>query len=236
MCESAASPFIKASKESLLNACAQEIREREGEFLAELHMDFHVTLVLISMVQLALRHPGTEGKATARLARDVINGLIGRMKDAGYVANAELASLGFDPAYDDERDAKPQPALLEMPQPSGKGLKSERDRIAASECVRLMGLLTDSDLPEAKSLATLVGARLATISDEGAGESLTLEDIEPWVEVGRQLCIVADVCPCDGPHCERCGCCEHKACVDSTGEGRCFWLTPTICSACGEPA
>jgi hypothetical protein len=227
MSDSAASPFIKASKETLLRQCAEEIREREGEFLAELHMDLHVTLALIGTVQLALRHPGAKGLATAKLARDVINGLIGRMKDAGYVANAELASLGFDPDYDDERDAKPQPAPIEMPASQDKGLKSERDRVAASECVRLMGLLTDSDIPHAKSLATLVGARLATIADEGAGESITLEDIEPWVEIGRQLCIVADVCPCDGPHCIRCGCCAHKAC-----EGGCFWVVPTLCSKC----
>ena len=228
MSESAASPFIKASKESLLNACAQEIRERGGEFLAELHVDFHVTLALISMVQLALRHPGTEGIATAQLARDVVRGLIGRMRDAGYAANAELASLGFDPDYDDERDApKPQLAPLEMPASQDKGLKSERDRVAASECVRLIGFLVECDIPSAKSLATVVGARLATIADEGAGESLTLEDIEPWVEIGRQLCIVADVCPCDGPHCIRCGCCAHRAC-----EGGCFWVAPTLCSAC----
>ena len=231
MSESGASPFIKASKESLFRQCAEEIREREGEFLAELHMDLHVTLSLISMVQLALRHPGAKSLSAARLARDVINGLIGRMKDAGYTANAELASLGFDPDYDDERDAKPQPAPIEMPASQDKGLKSERDRIAATECVRLMGFLVDCDVPSAKSLATIVGARLATISDEGAGESIALEDIEPWVAIGRQLCIVADVCPCDGPHCEKCGCCVHRAC-----EGGCFWVTPTLCSACVEPA
>jgi hypothetical protein len=228
------SPFIKASKETLLRQCAEEIGEREGEFLAELHMDFHVTLALISMVQLALRHPGVKGVATAQLARDVVNGLIGRMKDAGYVANAELACLGFDPDYDDEREAKPQPALLEMPQPTGNGLKSERDRIAASECVRLMQLIGvyGEELPHAGQVTAIVGARLVEIADNGAGDSIDQQVIAKAVDVGRKLKAYIQTfagCPCDGPHCSKCGCCAHKAC-----EGGCFWITPTLCSACVE--
>jgi hypothetical protein len=34
-------------------------------------------------------------------------------------------------------------------------------------------------------------------------------------------------CPCDGPRCLVCGCCQHQGC-----EGGCIWVTPTLCSRC----
>ena len=50
---------------------------------------------------------------------------------------------------------------------------------------------------------------------EGEEIALREEDYEP------------ELCGCDGPHCLRCGCCEHQAC-----EGGCVWATPALCSRC----
>lgn len=38
-----------------------------------------------------------------------------------------------------------------------------------------------------------------------------------------------DLCPCGGPHCAVCGCCDHNPCP-----GGCIWATPTLCSRCVE--
>jgi len=64
---------------------------------------------------------------------------------------------------------------------------TDLDRAAASECVRLMCLLAESDTPHSKELAVIVASRLLTIVDEGAGEPLTDEDMEPMIHIGRQL-------------------------------------------------
>lgn len=46
-----------------------------------------------------------------------------------------------------------------------------------------------------------------------------------------------ELCPCDGPHCAICGCCDHRGCVDGDGvdgDGVCIWATPTLCSRCAS--
>lgn len=53
------------------------------------------------------------------------------------------------------------------------------------------------------------------------------DDDEPPEEFGQVEVAGTNLCCCDGPHCEGCGCCEHAPC-----DGGCVWATPTLCSRC----
>jgi hypothetical protein len=61
------------------------------------------------------------------------------------------------------------------------------DRIAASECVRLIGLLVEAKTPNAKDLAVLVASRLVAIAEHGAGEPAEDCSLEEWVRLAREL-------------------------------------------------
>ena len=66
------------------------------------------------------------------------------------------------------------------------------DRIAASECVRLIALLVESTTPHSKELAIIVASRLVEISgDNGPAEcaacAMSYEELEPWFELARKL-------------------------------------------------
>jgi hypothetical protein len=61
------------------------------------------------------------------------------------------------------------------------------DCIAASECVRLMAALAEAKTPHSKELAVIVGMRLLAIWRNGVGDPLTPAQIEPWIEIARQL-------------------------------------------------
>jgi len=62
-----------------------------------------------------------------------------------------------------------------------------QQRIAATECVRLMILLAESTTPHSRELALVVGTRLAAVVDGDVGRALSDDAIAPWVEIGRAL-------------------------------------------------
>lgn len=64
-----------------------------------------------------------------------------------------------------------------------------RDRIAMTECVRLMAVLAESGAPAAQALAVIIGVRLVGIADKGvvAADIWSAEDLAPWVGVARDL-------------------------------------------------
>lgn len=58
------------------------------------------------------------------------------------------------------------------------------DRVAASECVRLIALLLEAETPHAKELGLIVIVRLkAILQDDARGEPLPMEELEPWLHV-----------------------------------------------------
>jgi hypothetical protein len=66
------------------------------------------------------------------------------------------------------------------------------DRIAASECVRLIALLVESGTPHSKELAIIVASRLIVIAgDDGpadcAAAAMSYEDLAPWFGLARRL-------------------------------------------------
>ena len=234
MSQPAASPFVEARKEALLQRCAREFEQRGNKIDFPVSLDFASALTLVSNLQLALRHPGNNGPSS-QIAREFAEGLIGQMRRGGYVANAELAELGFDPAYDDERTAAyPIGASSEStpesePSTEIPGL-TERDLIARDECVRLMSLIAHCD-DVSLSVAMVIGSRLIEITDKGAGDLLEPTVIASSVETARDLMAyageLAPFCACGGPHCIGCGCCAQHPC-----EGGCTWATSTLCSRC----
>lgn len=66
---------------------------------------------------------------------------------------------------------------------------TKADRVAATECVHLMGLLAASGAPHSEQLAALIGLRLVALVDDGVGARRPMSDGElaPWVEIGRRL-------------------------------------------------
>lgn len=90
---------LDAQKASLLQR-AREEAERLGSGLQfPVMLDLPAALAIIGNLQLALRHPANTGPS-ARTARYFCQEIICRMREAGFVANAEIARLGGDPAYD----------------------------------------------------------------------------------------------------------------------------------------
>ena len=66
-------------------------------------------------------------------------------------------------------------------------------RIAAGECIRLIGLLTTSAIPQAKALAIIVATRLVAIVDSRDDpETFTVREIEEWTGMARAM-ILEDV-------------------------------------------
>ncbi len=68
-------------------------------FHAQLNLDLGSTLILISQLQLALRHPSNIG-SSSEIARKLVDGLIQRIEDDGLPGFAELARMGDVPEFD----------------------------------------------------------------------------------------------------------------------------------------
>lgn len=49
----------------------------------------------------------------------------------------------------------------------------------------------------------------------------------PWLDPFDDEDEEQSGCPCGGPFCAACGCCEHHACP-----GGCIWASPSLCSKC----
>jgi hypothetical protein len=92
---------IDRQKESLLQRCAKE-RWKSVGFIIPMELDLDSALAIIGNMQVALRHPLNNGTA-AETARSAVDGMIGRMLEAGLTAHAELARLGDDPSWDEKR-------------------------------------------------------------------------------------------------------------------------------------
>jgi hypothetical protein len=95
---------VDREKENLLERCDRERLQCEAEqFRLAIELDLAAALAIIGNLQLALTHPGNKG-LSAQTVREVIAGMIRRMREAGLAAHADLARLGDDPAYDDSRE------------------------------------------------------------------------------------------------------------------------------------
>ena|SRR5258707_4004084 len=90
---------IKQQQEDLTRRVRDELERLGGGFELPVHLDLTAALCLIGNLQLALRHPAHTGPS-AQVARMIIDGVIARLGEAGYLAHAEVARLGDDPAYD----------------------------------------------------------------------------------------------------------------------------------------
>src|SRR5271165_3485743 len=67
---------------------------------------------------------------------------------------------------------------------------SKDARIAASECVRLMGVLAQSSIANHQMFATIVAARLLAIIANGAGDPCDpcpAHELRGWVALAEQL-------------------------------------------------
>jgi hypothetical protein len=90
-------------EERFLRRVAKERRTQQGEaFFLPIHLDLTNALELVGQLQLALRHPENRGLA-AQMARQMIDGIIQKVKEAGFDAHAELMLLGDDRSYDESR-------------------------------------------------------------------------------------------------------------------------------------
>jgi len=78
----------------------EEARSTAGAtFDIELHLDLVSSLIIISALQLALRHPYVP-EATRSMTRYFIDSIIERYQQAGLSAYAEAARLGDNPEHD----------------------------------------------------------------------------------------------------------------------------------------
>jgi hypothetical protein len=90
-------------EERFLRRVAKERLTSHGEaFFLPIHLDLTSAVELVGNLQLALRHPENRGHA-AQMARQMIDGIIQKVKEAGFDAHAELMLLGDDPTYDEPR-------------------------------------------------------------------------------------------------------------------------------------
>lgn len=79
-------------------------------FVFPVAFDYAALCGIVSMLQLALRHPGTpEGPAQA--AREFIEHVIQRLADEDLVFTAALFELGNDPAHDTPPE-NPEPLII----------------------------------------------------------------------------------------------------------------------------
>jgi hypothetical protein len=90
---------IQQQKECLTRRVQDELERLGDGFELPVHLDLTAALCLVGNLQLALRHPGNTGPS-AQVARMIIDGVIARMKEAGYLAHAEVMRLGDDPSFD----------------------------------------------------------------------------------------------------------------------------------------
>lgn len=86
-------------EEELMRRMVEEQR-LAGDFKLPIHLDLSASLCLVAQLQLASRHPGNQDSPSAELARTLIDGIITRTRQAGFVACAELMKLGDDPQHD----------------------------------------------------------------------------------------------------------------------------------------
>lgn len=77
-----------------------DCRSGISPFTLLVEFDLCTAIAIIGNLQLALRHPANVG-ASAEIARELIDGMIHRMREAGLTAHAELARLGDDAMYDE---------------------------------------------------------------------------------------------------------------------------------------
>ena len=99
-------------KEWLLQLIDGEVKAAAaGSFILPVHMDLHVIMCVVGALQLALRHPANTGPSSL-VVREMIDGIISRVEEAGYVATAEMMRLGDNPDYDQTRAPAPKYELL----------------------------------------------------------------------------------------------------------------------------
>lgn len=93
---------IDKQKAALIEQAAREADTVEAKtFSLEVHLDLVSCQCLVGNLQLALRHPSNTGPSST-VARQVIEGIIERVRSRGLLANAAILELGDDPMYDEE--------------------------------------------------------------------------------------------------------------------------------------
>ncbi len=87
----------------LIRAASEESMSARGrDYLQPVYMDLVTCAAIVGHLQLALRHPGNRGPAS-EIARRMVSGIIERVAEAGFPANAEIMRRGSDPAHDQEQ-------------------------------------------------------------------------------------------------------------------------------------
>jgi hypothetical protein len=85
--------------EKLLAEVAVEHNKGKKDYVLPVYMDLVAAIAVIGGLQLSLRHPQNNGPS-AKAAREVVDRMIKRLREDGFHAYAQLASLGDDPRYD----------------------------------------------------------------------------------------------------------------------------------------
>jgi hypothetical protein len=92
--------MTNGQKEALMREVVRE-HERGKSYRLPILADLQEALVIISNMLLALRHPGARDGSAARSAREIIDLVIARIRQDGFVAVAQLMELGNDPGNDE---------------------------------------------------------------------------------------------------------------------------------------
>jgi hypothetical protein len=80
-------------EQDLIRRVQEESDRAPDDLHFPIYLDLATVMEIIGNLQLALRHP-LNGGAAAQAARAFIDGMIKRMREAGYPAHAELAQVG----------------------------------------------------------------------------------------------------------------------------------------------
>jgi hypothetical protein len=88
-----------AEKEEILEQAARECASADKTTQFHVKMDLPSAILLVGMVQLAMRHPENDGMARY-VGLGLVANMIVKMREFGFLACAELAELGDDPRYD----------------------------------------------------------------------------------------------------------------------------------------
>ena len=60
-------------------------------------------------------------------------------------------------------------------------------RAAATECIRLIGLLIEAKTPHSKALAVIIANRLVCVVRNGPGDLIDEKELEDWLILAREL-------------------------------------------------
>jgi hypothetical protein len=87
--------------EDLMNYAANEFLAKDGkDVFIPLHLDLQTAILMVGMLQLALRHPEHTHSESGDVIRGIVGAMISRMRQMGFPFCAAIAAAGDNPKYD----------------------------------------------------------------------------------------------------------------------------------------